>query len=168
MGYHRNKSLYNLLNLPDGVFNTEDHEQDYLDIYDPDQITRDRKGFGSLFETVFIQGYHGGAMSISSGADIWGAHPHPGVAYWRTKGMVTYPDGTTKLHKYGRWKSEKAAQKNPSPYKDISEQISSLDSEGGTWDAIYNQLRDKELSSAKEKIDKKLVELVSKALEGVL
>ena len=54
------------------------------DIYNPSNLHPDRRG-GSLYEKVFVQGWHGGAETISSEkAPIYGEHPNDGVPYYRT------------------------------------------------------------------------------------
>lgn len=65
-----------------------------------------RSGDGAdiLFNQAFIEGWHGGAKTINEdSAKTWGAHPFPGVPYYRKPGWVTYPNGLKKLHRYAKW-----------------------------------------------------------------
>ena len=63
-----------------------------------------------IYELTFLEGWHGGAKTINDPtprdypASVWGAHPAKGRPVWRTWGWVTYPDGETKVHRYGSWK----------------------------------------------------------------
>ena len=71
---------------------------------------REGGGAEELFNQAFIEGWHGGAKTINDEAAVtWGRHPAPGIPYYRKPGWVTYPDGTTKLHRYAKW-SRRAAR----------------------------------------------------------
>lgn len=100
----RQYGLYELLDPSidtDGMIHIGD---DYLTLFNADKMHPDRSGGDSLFQTVFIEGYHGGAKNISSNkSEVWGAHPSPGTPYYRRSGKVTYPNGVKKWHKYGKW-----------------------------------------------------------------
>lgn len=80
-----------------------------------------------IFNLTFMEGYHGGAKSIdSSKAKIWGAHPARGTPYWRSWGMVTYPDGTRKRHRFGRWQKPATRMDSP-PFKLFNEYLDQAD-----------------------------------------
>lgn len=111
--------LYDLLALDDptdgGLF--ESFEDDYMDLYDKANMHSARKGASgeSLFETVFIEGYHGGAKGIAPGKEeMWGRHPNPGIPYYRTYGYVK---AYRRRYKYGKW--GRAAFKSESAYKQM-------------------------------------------------
>lgn len=79
-----------------------------------------------LFHQAFDEGWHGGAKSIDAEkAEIWGAHPKPGTPYYRKPGRVTYPDGETKWHKYGKW-GKRANKMRPAPRKLFEKKINEL------------------------------------------
>ena len=81
--YHRTESLYNLLQTrlsPNG---------DSLSIwFEPSEMSSFRSGYSGedgLYDQVFRHGWHGGADTIAdSKVAKYGAHPDPGVPYWRT------------------------------------------------------------------------------------
>lgn len=108
--------LYDLLDIQTDETGRVLLQTSYKDILNPSNMHTDRHG-GSLYETVFEQGWHGGARSIASDkTEVWGAHPSPGTAYWRTRGKVKYPGATKyKMHRYGRWYRTPAARMRPSP-----------------------------------------------------
>ena len=92
--YVRTHSLYNLLQLPTDDRGLVEYG-DTMDLIDRSKIHRDRQGGDSLFDTVFMEGWHGGAKYISPDKeDAWGKHPEPGIPYWRKKGRG---------HRYGSW-----------------------------------------------------------------
>ncbi len=72
-----------------------------------------------LYDTTFVEGWHGGAKKIAPDkAETWGAHPSPGRPMWRTRGWVTYPDGERKIHRFGVWKVDKKPPRlKPSPQR---------------------------------------------------
>ena len=115
--------LYNVLDL-----HTDEHgmvitgPNGYQDLFDSSQMHGDRNG-GDLFNKVFMEGWHGGAESISEGkTDIWGTHPSQGTPYYRKPGFVRYPNPTkTKWHKYGKW--GKVAKRTTAPYTIIEEKL---------------------------------------------
>ena len=149
--YKRQKSLYGLLNIPTngyGMFQSND--PDYMDMYDESAMTKDRRG-GSLFHTVFELGYHGGAMSIDPGkADVWGVHPAPGTPYYRKRGIVQYPNGVRKWHRYGKW--GRRAVLSVSPAKVIAQTVASEDSDSGKWDIKFEEITLKNIDAAKASI----------------
>ena len=105
--------LYDLINLDDGR-DYQFFEDDYSDIYSEANMHDGRKGYNGLFELVFVEGYHGGAKSISgSKAKVWGSHPSPGTPYWRRRGFVR---ALRRWHNYGKWGS---AAKQTTPPKDL-------------------------------------------------
>lgn len=128
--YERTGGLYNLLNMSMNEKGLVDYDS-AIDLIDPNNMHPDRSGGDSLFETVFIQGWHGGARSIDSGKSaIWGTHPNTGDAYYRTRGLVTYPDtGVRKMHRFGKW--GKIAYRSESPFQIFSSDLQAEESEGG-------------------------------------
>lgn len=147
--YVRTKGLYDVLNLAPYM----DATTGYVDDSDPDLLLdhslprgRGNKDVG-LFDVVFTQGYHGGATHIAPDkAAKWGAHPNPGVPYYRTRGYVTDPDtGKTYLHGFGAW-GEPAKKANQSPYDTFVKEFS-----GGALDSSNDGVLGKKLVSIIEK-----------------
>lgn len=119
--YSRIYGLYSLLDIKydsSGVVYM-DSDTMYEDLYNPEGLSGHRADGETLYQTVFVKGYHGGAASISGDkASIWGHHPSPGIPYYRRAGMVTYPDGTKKMHRYGKW-GNAAVRADISPFNMI-------------------------------------------------
>lgn len=134
--YHRTHSLYNLLHMPLDERRLVDYDQ-AINLIDREKIHRDRANGYSLFETVFMEGWHGGSKSISRDKErTWGTHPQPGTPYYRKPGNVTYPDsGVTKRHRYGKW--GRVAFKSEAPYSIFEKELRSA--EGGE---IYKMFQD--------------------------
>lgn len=87
--YTRRYDLYDLLAIH---YNDDTGLVDYddvADLIDSDRMPLDRRGNNTLFESVFLEGYHGGATDIYHDEDIYGEHPSPGTPYWRS-GMLRY------------------------------------------------------------------------------
>lgn len=124
--YERNESLYNLLATE--VYDDENYtylRRDYLF----DEMTTYRSGssgtYGeteTLFQTVFEEGWHGGAMHGPG-------HPEPyNAAYWRQPYM-----------KYTRWSLTPAEREDVSPLDDFNNRIKRL--EASSWyDDYYTKL----------------------------
>lgn len=163
--YKRNRSLYNLLDIPvdsDGMLNSI--EPDFRDMYNESKMTIARNG-GSLFDTVFVRGYHGGASSIGQNkAEIWGHHPNPGVPYYRTRGIVRYPNGGTSFHRYGRW--GRKAFKSKSPFYSIAEKIYSFDSPGGEWDGVFNSIVNEQMDICAKEIQTETDKIAKEVFGG--
>lgn len=138
--YKREYSLYNLLQLPTDERGLVDYN-DTMDLINRENVHLDRHGGDSLFETVFMEGWHGGAKHIDPGkASVWGEHPNPGSAYYRTKGMVTYPGATqAKWHRYGKW--GKQAFRSKAPYTMFDEALN--DAEQGEIAAAFQDISQK-------------------------
>ena len=119
--YQRNFSLYNLLDYKTDKYGRVDIDVNYIDWFDKSKITRDRHGGDSLFETVFIEGWHGGARGIRAGLESnWGAHPAPGDAYYRKPGVALPPgEDSPRHHKWGVWGAK--AARSASAYDVIAE-----------------------------------------------
>ena len=115
-GYVRQNGLYDILEMSlDENGMVISNSSSYSDLLNPNNMHPDRNGGNSLYQTVFMEGYHGGSKGISgSKASVWGEHPSPGVAYYRAPGKVKYPDGTVKWHKYGKW--GRPAARTTAPY----------------------------------------------------
>ena len=99
--YDRTYGLYDVLNISYDRYGRVMYDE-VLDLLEPSRMHTDRKG-GDLFQKVFMEGWHGGAERIGTSEEIWGAHPSPGVPYYRKPGFITLPDGTRKWHKWGKW-----------------------------------------------------------------
>lgn len=99
--YKRTFDLYNVLNISYDRYGRVAYDE-LTDLLDPSRMHTDRKG-GDLFQKVFMEGWHGGAENISTGADMWGDHPSPGIPYYRKPGLVTSPNGNKKWHRWGKW-----------------------------------------------------------------
>ena len=152
--YSRQHSLYDVLSLE-----TDEHgmvvaqEPDYFNILDPSQIQPDRNGGSSLFQTVFIEGYHGGAKGISgSKSDVWGEHPDPGVPYYRRPGKVKYHDGTRKWHRYGKW--GRRAVRTTAPYTLFADALRAAKSGEiyETFDSIVHKHNDEAMKRVYQQI----------------
>jgi len=94
--YDRNESLYDILD-------TELTGESYWISFHPENMTPYRTGYtgeDGLYQTVFKEGWHGGA---AYGED----HPSPGVPHWRT------PEG---IYRYWGRRAAKAAD---SPFDDF-------------------------------------------------
>lgn len=109
--YKRTNSLYNILE-----FNEDDGRASVEYTLNESKMTTTRGG-GSLYEQVFVEGWHGGAKKGNvtrfksgkrAGMTIRTPHPDPGTPYWRKpRDSYTY------------WFSKEdgpAARTTPSPY----------------------------------------------------
>ncbi len=122
--YERTYGLYNVLDIKkDDSGRVILDDPDYMTLFDRTKLHNDRSG-NSLFDKVFMEGFHGGAESIAAGkSEIWGVHPAVGTPYYRRGGWVKYSNVTKKKwHKYGKWGVK--AVKTESPYNMV---ISDLD-----------------------------------------
>ncbi len=154
--YHRTHGLYDILDPQidsDGTV-VMDEASGYSELYNADAMDGHRLESRRLYQTVFVEGYHGGAASVSGDkAGIWGHHPSPGRPYYRRWGMVTYPDGTTKGHRYGRWGSP-AERAEVSPYSNM-------------YSKAYNSKKTEMLSKLKELAQVSSTEGVKQVAEEV-
>ena len=56
-----------------------------MDLIDPSQMTLDRHGNNTLFDLVFMEGWHGGAKYIAPRKEArWHKHPNPGTPHYRS------------------------------------------------------------------------------------
>jgi hypothetical protein len=112
-----------------------------MDMINKGNIHADRHGGDSLLETVFIEGWHGGARSSDAGKeDVWGSHPSPGVAHYRARGLVKYPDNPKpKMHRYGKW--GRVAFRSESPYQMFADSLDSTESSefANAWQEISSR-----------------------------
>lgn len=149
--YQRTGGLYDVLDLKldDSGMVVMGANGDYRSLFNETNFHSDRSG-GNLFEKVFIDGYHGGAESISGGkADVWGAHPSPGIPYYRAPGLVRYSGETRKRwHRYGRWGSR--AIRTESPYKIIARNLSAA--EATEMFSKFKEISQKHNDAAVEKV----------------
>lgn len=102
--------LYELLSMDVNESGTSVFLGDnYMGLFDESRMHGDRHG-GSLFEKVFIEGWHGGAESGPG-------HPDPGTPYWRTPA----PD-------YTEWfkTAAKKAKDKDIPYNIIVKKINAM------------------------------------------
>ena len=103
--YDRTHSLYNVLDFKTDEYGMViSNVEGYRDFYDESKMVKGRHG-QSLFDTVFVEGWHGGAASINpDAAQTWGVHPQPGTPYYRTSGWVLLPGASKKVrYKYAKW-----------------------------------------------------------------
>lgn len=116
----------------------------YDELYDTSGMRED------LFQTVFKEGYHGGAKTIASGkADVWGAHPSPGIAYYRKPGWVKYPNMDKKRwHRYGKW--GRPAVQTKSAYRMVAEDLQRI--EGGEMFDTFKRISDEHNNAAVERV----------------
>lgn len=156
--YRRTKSLYNVLDIKldadTGMVISDDPT--YEDLYDESKMVTGRGG-QSLYQTVFVQGYHGGAASISGAkADVWGTHPSTGTPYYRRGGWVKYP-GTTgrKFHRYGKWGRQ--AVKTKSIYQMMIEDLGSA--EAGEIFSEFKQCMDGHADIAAKRVNERIIDL---------
>lgn len=159
--YGRRNSLYDMLQLHtddsgmviSGLVEAND-AADYRGLFD-ETMPMSRSG-GSLFDTVFVEGWHGGAKSINAAAAAtWGAHPSPGVPYYRRGGIVIGKNGKRFYHKYGKWGRQ--AVRTESPYQKISTDLSSA--ERGELYEMFKSIGDKYNEEAVAKINAKINDL---------
>lgn len=112
----RTGGLYDLYALSDSNSETPLLDFDSSSLYNKANMHQGRKGYNGLFELVFVEGYHGGARTISPGkAKIWGKHPDGSTPYWRRRGFVRV---LGRMHDYGKWGR---AAKKTTPPKDLVE-----------------------------------------------
>lgn len=150
--------LYNLFSpqtTDDGLYYST--EPLFADLYDPHQMASSNQELlsdglkTSIFETVFEEGYHGGAKTISSKkSQIWGAHPSPGTPYWRGAGLARHPrTGKRFWHKYGVWKKE-AKHVNTPPLKAIADMLQT--EHDAVWEPEFQERYTKYMSQANDDI----------------
>jgi len=137
---NRTGSLYDLLTIQE----FDDSNKVGWD-YDPTKMVSTRKGMPGgkeyLFETVFGEGWHGGADKIApQKAAIHRKHPNPGTPYYRTP-----PKGK---RRYTKWTRHPAERAEKSPYNMVQEMIAELDEPGGKFWTEYHRLADKYISEA--------------------
>jgi len=134
----------------------------FMDLFDESKMVTGRGG-QSLFDTVFIGGYHGGAADISTSKEaVWGAHPQPGKPYYRRGGWVKYPGSTAKKwHRYGKW--GRAAVKTKSIYQMMVVNLGAAES-GEIFDD-FKRIMDSHGDAAAKKVNDAIVEL-SKEIFG--
>lgn len=121
--YKRNYSLYDLLQIEYG---SDDVGMYMRTWYESDNITTYRKqseGKDGLFNTVFLEGWHGGAKSGPG-------HPDIGTPYWR------YPKPY-----YSTWFSKKAERAPVSPYDAFIEEKKKYKASYGskTFQSIFDR-----------------------------
>ena len=130
--------LFDVLEIPEdeyGMVATE--ASGYTDLFNEGNLHGDRNG-GSLFEKVFMQGWHGGA----AGTDRHGISV--GSPHYRV------PPGL-----WSRW--GRPAVKTMSPAKLFATQYSSADS--GVLQREFNRILDTHVQKAKDKINRLLEDL---------
>lgn len=142
--YKRTESLYDLIEIR-AFDDTNEVEWDY----DPTKMVSTRRGMSGgkeyLFDTVFGQGWHGGADKIAPWKVArYKAHPSPGVPYYRTP-----PKGKRRYTKWTKHPAERAAK---SPYEMAQAMIQELDEPGGKFWTEYERLADYYIDKAIEKL----------------
>lgn len=81
--YKRTYSMYHFYDIKKHKYSVEyDFSPDYMNYM---HRFKTRGGIEYLFNTTFVQGYHGGADKIDpSKVEEWGEHPHTGTPWYRT------------------------------------------------------------------------------------
>lgn len=160
VGYRRRFSLFNL--LADFEVDKETGQLDYdtaEDLIDKDKMAPNRHGFSEeLYETVFEEGYHGGARYITDDGDPdkWGYHPDEGTPYWRTAGWVEDDDGNMYLHRFGRWYS-RPAFKSEAPLKIFKRKLA--DAEAGEMFDEFKKISNEHNETAMKHVRERLAKL---------
>lgn len=134
----------------------------YDELYNPAKMHPNRSGGDNLYQTVFVEGYHGGASSIGSNADVWGEHPSPGTPYWRTGGFVKYSDsGVRKYHKYGKW--GRRAVRSASPRSLMGSAMLGAEAE---MDNKFYEIASKYNDAMRQDIEQNVIPSVGRAVFG--
>ena len=105
-----------------------------------------------MFHQAFDEGWHGGAKTIAAEkVETWGTHPKPGVPYYRRPGWVTYPNGDTKWHKYGKW-GKRAKKMRTAPRKLFEKKIKELNKGqlADIDDALFEKHKERTTERVKE------------------
>lgn len=145
--YDRNYDMYDVLKLKTDEFGMVSSDYPYTDILDPTAMQGDRMGGVPLFSLVFLEGWHGGARSISSSkAAAWGTHPSPGTPRYRRPGRTF--NGRGRWHKYGKW-GDKAFQ-SEAPLWIFSDNLTVAES-GEIYD-MFKQIFQKHADNAVKKV----------------
>ncbi len=109
-----------------------------------------------LFQKVFMEGWHGGAESIAKGKTrMWRPHPSPGTPYYRARGLVHYPRGIVKWHKYGKWGLK--AKKSEAPYETFKKAFRTAND--GELEQEFIRLDDKNFELAMERFQRRQEEI---------
>lgn len=147
--YQRRYDMYDVLDEKTDEYGMAITEASgYVDMFDERKMGPDRHG-NSLFDKVFMEGWHGGAEGIDgSKAGTWGSHPSPGTPYYRKGGLIPLVNGRLIWHKYGKW--GRKAVKTTSPASMFAERFSEADA-GELEDAFIN-IMDKHYDKAEERI----------------
>lgn len=157
--YQRRYDMYNILDEKTDEYGMAITEASgYVDMFDESRMGKDRHG-NSLFEKVFMEGWHGGAEGIDGSKEgTWGAHPSPGTPYYRKGGMIPLKSGRVIWHKYGKW--GRKAVKTTSPAKMFADRFAAADA--GELDDAFIRIMDSHYDKAEERIQSKLDELSDK------
>jgi hypothetical protein len=162
--YPRTLSLYNLLSIQQDENGTAQFGC-VMDLIDPTQIHKDRHGGDSLFDTVFMEGWHGGSKYIDPDkAEIWGVHPNPGTPYYRRPGKIRRSkSGKAEWHGFGRWfPKSKPAKQSDAPYKMFRDSLFGENDEMiRTFREIVNRIWQEEVVLIQKDVDK-----ISKEIYG--
>ena len=156
----RQYGLYDLLSLryDERGMVENGNNGDYEDFFDESKLHTDRHG-GSLYELTFLEGWHGGAKTISTNkAKTWGSHPSKGTPYYRTGGYVIL-NGKRVWHKYGAW-GRQAKQTTPSPYEKFRSEM--ISAEGGSIYQMFKTISDKYNDEAMKIVNNKMSQLHKK------
>lgn len=143
--YQRQFGLFDLLDMHMDEHGVIDYDS-VDDLIDPDKLHSDRSG-GSLYDKVFVQGWHGGAEDGPG-------HPSPGTPYYRTPIQI---ERTGEIF-YPHW-SRPAAKSTP-PYQTFRQLLSSA--EAGEMYAEFKAISDRHNDIAMEKVRKKVDQISRK------
>ena len=77
-----------------------------------DALKGHRLGAETLYEQVFVKGWHGGAPDNKRSPKMWGKHPKPGTPLYRRPGRVP---GTNAWWRYAKWDTSKKVTISANP-----------------------------------------------------
>lgn len=142
--YNRRGGLYDVLEVrlnDEGQADTESY--DLIDMLNPDALHTDREG-GSLFDKVFLHGWHGGA----TGTD-------------RTGKSVSVPHYRVPYERYSRW--GRRAVQSEAPASIFRREF--LEADKGELQDIFDELVDRHIKDeALPQISNRLLDLFDKCL----
>ena len=145
--------LFELSNVNDSGAKL-DFEDDYHDVYSEAKMHSGRKGYNGLFQLVFVEGYHGGARTISPGkAKVWGKHPPGDDPYWRRRGFVRV---LGRMHDYGKWGSP-AAKSTPPKQLVQSGMADAFPEMLSEWNRVRKEYEDKKFEEYKATTAQKII-----------
>ena len=108
------------------------------EVVNPMKMHPDRHGENSLYQTVFIEGWHGGAKGIAqSKVRKWGKHPDPGTPYYRKH---VYKKGV--FVRFGAWGDRAEPSTPPSDLFILKLSSSAGAIEKGMRELVYKRMNE--------------------------